>query len=149
MTADKTQEPSLKKLAILVGLQGSGKTYYCRTMLPNWIRISQDEGPRTFDGVVRRLEELIAAGEPRIVIDRTNPMRSQRDVFTRIARQAGYRVTIIHFDVPEETCRERIAARGAHPTLDQSRMNEAIARYQATFGPPQADECDELTILCC
>ena len=70
-----------RELVILVGMQGAGKTYYGKKSLRDYERISQDEGPRSYPGVVRRLHELLLAGVPRIVIDRTNPMRGQRKKF--------------------------------------------------------------------
>ncbi len=135
------------EVVILVGMPGCGKTTYCRAALPGHARISQDEGPRSFDGVLRRLGEMLAAGAPLIVIDRTNPMRRQRARFTAVARRHGYRVRIVHFDVPEETCRQRIAARTGHPTLAAERMAEAIARYKSVLDVPAAEECDELAVL--
>jgi hypothetical protein len=42
-----------REVTILVGMQGSGKTWYCKKALPDYIPISQDEGPRTYQGVVR------------------------------------------------------------------------------------------------
>ncbi len=72
-----------REVIILVGMQGAGKTFYCQTVLSKYERISQDEGPRTYRGVVLRLGELLREGAPRIVIDRTNPMRHQRRQFGR------------------------------------------------------------------
>ena len=128
-------------------MQGAGKTFYCETMLSDYERISQDEGPRTYSGVLLRLQELLRQGIPRIVIDRTNPMRHQREDFTAMARTAGYRLKIVYFDVPAENCRERIRNRTGHPTLSTGRMNEAMARYTSNLNIPTPEECDELIIL--
>jgi predicted kinase len=136
-----------RELVILVGVQGSGKTYYCETVLQGYERISQDEGPRSFPGVLQRLHELLIAGVPRIVIDRTNPAREQRRKFAEMARAAGYFLRIVYFDVPEETCRGRIRMRHGHPTLTEDRMEEAIATYRSRLDVPGARECDELVIL--
>ena len=114
-----------RELIILVGMQGSGKTCYCQKFLPNYQRISQDEGLRTFGNVVSRLHELLLEGAPKIVIDRTNPMRRQRKKFAEMARAAGYFLKIIYFDVPEEICRERIRNRKDHPTLSEDKMEQA------------------------
>jgi predicted kinase len=70
-------------LVILVGMQGSGKTHYCQNKLSAYVRISQDDGPRTYPGIVRRLHELLMERVPKIVIDRTNPMRAQRKEFAK------------------------------------------------------------------
>lgn len=136
-----------RELVILVGMQGSGKTYYCRTVLGSHVRISQDEGPRSLAGVLARLEELLAERVPLIVIDRTNPIRSQRQSFIQLARQAGYRVRIVHFDLPRAVCEERIQHRCGHPTLDAASMAMAINRYLSCLEIPTELECDELVIV--
>jgi len=137
----------MKQVVILVGMPGAGKTHYCRTVLPDHVRISQDEGPRHFKGVLGRYQRLLTEGVERIVIDRTNPMRSQRAHFTELARVHGYRVRIVHLDVPRAVCEQRILGRKDHPTLDGRRMAEAINRYQSCLEAPVAEECDELVVL--
>ncbi len=135
------------ELVILVGMQGSGKTYYCEHSLREHKRISQDEGPRSYPGVLKRLHGLLIDGEQRIVVDRTNPMREQRKAFAEMARAAGYYVKIVYFNIPENVCRERICCRKGHPTLAQDRMEEAIAGYRSRLNVPKADECDELVVV--
>lgn len=136
-----------RELVILVGMPGSGKTTYCQTVLTDYVRISQDDGPHTYHGVLRQLGELIFCDESRIVIDRTNPNRHQRHEFAAIAHQAGYRVKIVYFDIPEGTCLKRIRSRSGHPTLRADRMQKAMATYRANLTVPTAEECDELVIV--
>jgi predicted kinase len=136
-----------RELLILVGMPGSGKTYYCQHFLGDHARISQDEGPRRFEGIVRKLRGMLTEGVRAIVMDRTNPGREQRKTFAEMARAAGYRVKIIHFDIPEQVCEKRIRRRKGHPTLGADRMAEAIAAYQRNFEPPSADECDDLLVV--
>jgi len=137
----------MKELVILVGMQGAGKTHYCRKALADHTRVSQDEGPRRFPGVVRHVRELLERGTRRIVIDRTNPLRHQREAFARLAREFGYRVKIVYFDVPRAVCEERILDRKRHPTLEPDRMHHAIDRYVGALDVPTEDECDELVVL--
>ncbi len=138
---------AVRELVILVGMPGAGKTTYCREALHNYERISQDDGPHSYRGVLRRLEELIGHNVPLIVIDRTNPMLRQREEVGSRARIAGYRVKIIYFRTSMETCRERIVKRSGHPTLTPDHMHQAIGRYVQDLNPPTADECDELIVL--
>jgi predicted kinase len=135
-----------RELLILVGMQGSGKTYYCEHFLSDYGHISQDEGPRSYEGIVKKLHGMLIEGMPRIVIDRTNPMREQRKKFAEMGRSAGYFVRIVYFDIPEEICRERIRCREGHPTLSSDKMGEAIAAYKYRLDVPTADECDELAV---
>ncbi len=136
-----------REVVILVGMQGSGKTSYCETLLPDYQRISQDESPRSYRGIVLRLEELLRVGTPRIVIDRTNPMRKQRQQFAALARAAGYRLRIIYLATPVEICRERIRNRKGHPTLASDKMYEAMALYTSRLNIPVPEECDELIVI--
>ena len=136
-----------RELIVLMGMQGAGKTYYCQTALLDYERISQDEGPRSYRGVLLRLGELLRIGVPRIVIDRTNPVRSQRQEFAALARAAGYRVKIIYFDTPVEICQERIRQRKGHPTLVQDRMHEAMTQYALKLDIPKPEECYELITI--
>ncbi len=137
----------MKEVVILVGMPGCGKTHYCRTALPQHVRASQDEGPRHFAGVFAKYLQLLEAGTEQIVVDRTNPMADQRGRFVAAARQRGYRVRIIYFDLPRTVCEQRIRQRSDHPTLDVRRMHQAINRYLTMLNVPQRAECDELLIV--
>ena len=138
---------AMKELIILVGMQGCGKTRYCQTVLTDHCRISQDEGPRSFDGVVRRLGGLLESGTERIVIDRTNPLRDQRERSADLARACGYRVRIIYFDVPREICEQRIQQRRDHPTLSPEKMKQALDRFDSVLEKQTEEECDKLMVI--
>jgi len=137
----------MKELIILVGMQGCGKTHYCRTVLPNYSRVSQDEGPKYFEGIVRHLEQLLETGTEQIVIDRINPLRWQRERFSDFAKKHGYKVKIIYLEVPRKTCEQRILQRKDHPTLGPEKMKEALSRFATILEKPTEDECDELVIV--
>jgi predicted kinase len=137
----------MKEVVILVGMPGAGKTHYCLTELAEHVRLSQDEGPRFFAGVFRRYLQLLEGGVERIVIDRTNPMAAQRARFVAAARQHGYRVKIIYFDVPHPLCQERIRDRTSHPTLDAKRMDQAIHHYLDKLDVPKKEEGDALIVV--
>jgi len=137
----------MKEVVILVGRQGAGKTWYCQTALPEYKRISQDEGPRRFGSLFRHYCDLLESGVEKIVIDRTNPLRWQRKRFADLAKSHGYRVKIIYFDVPRSLCERRILERKDHPTLKPEKMADAIDHFESVFEMPQADECDELVII--
>lgn len=132
---------------ILVGMPGCGKTHYCLTALPDHVRLCQDEGPHRFERLFARYLELLDAGAERIVIDRTNPTAARRAQFADPARQRGYRVKIVHFDLPQQLCRQRISDRIGHPTLDAGRMDQAINRYFSVLNPPAPEECNELVVI--
>lgn len=136
-----------REVVILVGRQGAGKTHYCLTELADHHRISQDEGPRQFERLFRRYQKALAEGVVQIVVDRTNPTVARRNQFVYAAREHGYRVKIIYFDVPRQLCEQRIRDRKGHPTLSVEKMTEAINRYEQMLEPPTQAECDELIII--
>lgn len=137
----------MKEVAILVGRQGAGKTYYCRHALADYIRLCQDEGPRCFEGLFDHYCQLMDRGIERIVIDRTNPTARRRKQFAAAAKARGYRVKIIYFDLPRELCEGRIGQRDDHPTLGPRKMHQAINAYESRLVVPTTDECDELIIV--
>jgi len=137
----------VNEVVILVGPPGAGKTYYCRAHLAGHERLSQDEGPRRFESLRRRYEQRLDEGVARLVIDRTNPMRWQREQFADAARRRGYRVRLIRFKVPREVCERRIEQRTDHPTLSADRMHQALDRYESAFDPPAEDEGDALKVV--
>ena len=137
----------MKEVVILVGRQGSGKTHYCRTVLPDHKRVCQDEGPRKFGRLFRRYRRLLNEGAERIVVDRTNPTRQRRRSFADVARDHGCRVKIIYFDLPRKLCERRILARKEHPTLAREKMRQAIDGYERRLEAPTEEECDQLVVV--
>jgi len=137
----------MKEVAILVGRQGAGKTQYALAALADYVRICQDEGPHQFERLFGRYRKLLDEGTERIVIDRTNPTPARRKQFADAAREKGYRVKIIYFDVPREICERRIASRTDHPTLSPEKMHQAIDGYESRLVVPSERECDELVIV--
>jgi predicted kinase len=93
------------------------------------------------------LEELLREGAPRIVVDRTNPMRYQRRQFAEFANAAGYRVKIVYSATPVEVFRERIRNRKGHPTLAPEKMLAAMAQYDSRLEISGLEECDELVVI--
>jgi len=115
-----------RELVILVGMPGSGKTYYCGHCLSGHTRLSQDEGPRSYGGIVRKLHEMLVEGIPGIVIDRTNPRREQRKTFAEMARAAGYYLRIVYFDIPEGICRSGFVAGRATQPLPRTKWRRRL-----------------------
>ena len=120
---------------------------YCRTALPDYTRVSQDEGPRQFWSLLRHYDGLLESGIERIVIDRINPLRWQRQRFADLARAHGYRVRIVYLDAPRSVCRQRILRRKDHPTLTADKMDQAIGHFENLLEIPTEDECDQLEVV--
>jgi len=82
-----------KELFLLVGVKGSGKTKFSRTLQNDVsVCISQEEfGSLSY---LDNFKDSVESGVPRIIIDRSNLKKYQRSWFIDLARDAGYCVTI-------------------------------------------------------
>jgi len=130
---------------LLIGPQGAGKTSFCRSHLPDFFRISQDDQGRQTHLI--QFAQAIERNEPRIVIDRINGRRDQRRRYLDLARERGYRTRIIWLNVDRDTCLRRCRARADHPTLAPEDAEQALGRYFDGFQIPSRCEADELQII--
>lgn len=80
-----------KKAVIMMGIQASGKSSFCKERLnEGCVRISMDE-VKTRNMEKKKLTECIAKGS-NIVVDNTNPTRDDRHRYIPVFRENGYRV---------------------------------------------------------
>ena len=139
-----------KKLYILMGPQGSGKTHWAKNVLlahdqTGIVRISQDDQGR--DGC-RQLFKTCLDQDVSMIIDRMNFNLEQRDRFTHPAFSRGYAIVFIWFDVDKNTCLRRLAHRENHPTVSKDADHDKMLDfYFDKFEPPHFDEYDEMLIL--
>lgn len=144
-----------KTLIILIGPQGSGKSFYCKNTLKavdpeqakssSIVRISQDDQGKL--GHLDNFKTALEAGYS-IVVDRINHLREQRRRYTDPARKAGYKIKYVWFDVDKITCLERLLKREDHPTIKQSDSHERIlGMYFREFEKPEHYEYDEIETI--
>ena len=99
-----------KTLAILIGIQGSGKsTFYHTHLAANFVRVNLDT-LKTRHREKLLVEECLAAGKS-YAIDNTNPTRLDRERYIPAAKAAGYRVVCYFFEPRVEDCLRRNALR--------------------------------------
>lgn len=77
-------------MAIMTGLQASGKSTFCREHLPAYDRVNLDT-LHTRNKENRAIEEAFCAGRD-MVIDNTNPTIEERKKYILKAKEKGYRV---------------------------------------------------------
>ncbi len=134
-----------KTLYILVGLPGSGKSWYATHELKAVRRVSQDDMGR--DVHMRAFTAALAADES-VVVDRVNFDRSQRERYITPARQRGYHIVCVWFDVDRATCMRRLSGRKGHPTVSKDDDHERIVGHFAKMMvQPLGDEYDELRVV--
>ncbi len=117
---------SKHSFVMLIGLSGSGKTSWVRELGvgPNEIYLNADsmrailgsgEGDQTvnkqvFSTLKTMFKYSLFVGHS-IILDNTNLTRETRKDWIKMAKDAGYEITAIVFDVPLEQCLENIGKR--------------------------------------
>ena len=138
-----------KELILMVGPIGSGKTTFAKSLeTDSSIRISQDEMGRK--AYLKYFREALKDGIPRVIIDRMNFDRKQRERFIKPAREAGYCVTIFEIDYNPVTCLERVIKRENHPTIPKDSEDLAkkiIFDYMEKYEHPEPSEYDNYNLV--
>lgn len=135
-----------KSVYVLIGPQGSGKTYWAKNVLTKHkkdiVRISQDDQGR--QGHRDLFSKCIREGRS-VVVDRMNFNFEQRDRYTRDAYANGYDVVYVWFNITKDICLRRLATRKDHPTIapdaDHSGM---LDFYFCKFEKPSCQEYDDM-----
>ena len=84
-------------LVLLVGYPASGKSTFCRAILPHYERVSRDV-LGTMPKCLKQARALLEA-DTGVVIDNLNASRADRAPFIALARELGASVVVIHFRV--------------------------------------------------
>jgi len=138
-----------KELMLLMGPIGSGKTTFANSLKTGMsIRISQDDMGRK--GHRRAFSEAVSEGIPRIIVDRMNFNRQQRERYRSEARDNGYCVTIFELDTTPSVCYRRVVDRKNHPTIknmDNELIHKIILSYYQEYEAPEPDEYDNHNLV--
>ena len=92
-------------MAIMIGIQASGKSSFCKSNLQEYTRINLDElNTRNKERIA--IMETIQSGVD-IVIDNTNPTKGDRGKYISIARSHGYDVVGYFMQSKLQDCIDR------------------------------------------
>lgn len=126
-------------MVILIGLPASGKsTFYEDRFAGTHERVSKDR-MRSADRPQRSQQQLIAASLARgrsVVVDNTNPRRSDRAAILGLARRHGASTAAYYFDTAAADAVRRNRLRGGRARVPEVAIFTARKRLE----PPDASE---------
>ena len=126
-TARVPVRPRDAEVVLLMGLPGSGKSRAAQAYVDQgYERLNRDVQGGTLKKIARLLDERLAAGATRLVLDNTYVTRASRYDVVRVASAHAARVRCIHLETP----------------LAEAQIN-VIGRMLELFGKvPEPDELD-------
>ena len=130
----------MKKMIIMMGLQGSGKsTFYLKFLSEEYIRVNLDT-LKTRHQERLLIDKCIGEGK-NFVIDNTNPTRADRARYISLAKEQGYHVIGYFMESKIKNCIARNALREGKARVP----NTAIAATSNKLEIPSYEEgFDEL-----
>ena len=130
---------SEKTIAIMIGIQGSGKSTFCQKYLPNFYRINLDT-LKTRHQEQLAIDECFKCGR-NFVIDNTNPTIDERGKYILRAKKEGYKILGYFMESKIKDCIERNNQRTGKACIPTT----AIAATSNKLQLPSYDEgFDEL-----
>lgn len=157
-------------LVILVGIPGSGKSYFAKQLAPELgaVRLNGDSmkaaiygsyeiiraknlikeaNQRGFAAIDYATEEVLRAGHS-VVYDANNNKRVIRDKHRALAARQDAVAVVAWIRVPEAVAKERATTREKttdQPMFDAALFDDVMKRQSANFDTPGADEnCIEI-----
>ena len=119
-----------KTLAIMMGLQGSGKsTFFEKYLSADFVRVNLDTlKTRTRERLL--VEACLAEGKS-YAIDNTNPTRLDRERYIPAARAAGYRIVGYVMEASVADCMTRNAGRAGKARVPDVAIAATAKKWEA------------------
>src|SRR5580658_769298 len=136
----------MTRIILAVGLPGSGKSTYLKTLGAHPIssdairlQLADEETDQTIHARVFAtmrylLKQRIALQRPVTYIDATNLTRRDRRPFIALARKHGCEIEALFFDIPLDVCKARNASRA------RLVPDHVLDQMAAKLEPPSLDE---------
>lgn len=138
-----TNRVRLPRLLILVGLPGSGKSYFSKHLSATDDRIvviSQDEmGSRS------KCEEEFAKAIKKkdtksIIVDKCNVTKQDRKNWIQMSMLNKKDIGVVYFDYPFDECVKRVKCRVDHPTIKFGRGENIVKSFFKRMVMPDTNE---------
>ena len=138
----KKGKPNIPRMMILVGIPGSGKSYFSENLAETHediVVISQDTlGSR--GACEEELRRIIKDKTKKIILDRCNHKKSDRKDWIDCAKINKKDAVIIYFDYPLDTCVDRVKERVGHPTIKFGRGGSIVKSFHEQLETPSDSE---------
>ena len=132
-----------KTLAIIIGIQGSGKSTFYRKYLANdYVRVNLDTLV-TREREWTLVEECIKQGKS-FAIDNTNPTWYVRAKYILYALYNGYRIVGYYFDSDLQECIKRNNLRVGKERIPEEAIHKTLSKLQK---PDYKEGFDELYLV--
>ena len=127
------------EVVLMMGIPGAGKSRAAEVLVARgYERLNRDSLGGTLRGIAKRLDEGLAAGGARFVLDNTYVTRATRNDVIRVAQRHGARVRCVHFDTSAPDAQVnavlRMIDRFGH-VLSPREIAEIGKRDAAAIGP--------------
>lgn len=116
------------EVVLLMGIQGAGKSELVQAYIDRgYARLNRDVIGGKVDDLTSMLQDMLAQGQKRVVLDNTYPTRVSRAGVVRVAHAAGLPVRCRWLDTPIEEARINVVLR-------------VLDRYERLLGPADMKE---------
>ena len=123
----------------MIGIQGSGKSTFCRQFLPDAVRVNLDT-LKTRSNEKRVIAQCFEEGSS-FVVDNTNPTREDRERYIGPAKMEGYRVIGYFMQSRLKECIDRNDLREGKAKIPEKGIAAAFRKLEL---PSRAEGFDEL-----
>ena len=141
-------------LVVMVGLPGTGKTYFCRYLCQRFpmavlesdalretmfetCRYTQSENRQLFGACHQLIDDLLARNIP-VALDATNVLEANRRVLYDIAEKNGAKLVLIRMTAQRSVVRKRLKDGLAQNSRGRSRADWAVYKRMARSEEPIA-----------
>jgi RNA ligase len=140
-----------KEVIILVGNMGCGKSTLASDLMKKYDDIGAAYISQDYQGKSQHwdyYERSIKDEFTKIIVDRINHTKEQRQRYIDKAKKSGYVTTVIDMTGTPDEAFHRITNRKVHPTLGKETPNETILKalylYYTQYEKPTYDEADNV-----